>query len=321
MTNTPVTKTASPAAIWAGMLSIYIVWGSSYLAMRFAVQTIPPFLMAGTRFLLAGGFLLALRFLRGDRMPTLRQWRSAAIIGMFLLLGGNGLVVWAEQTVPSGITALLIGATPLWLVLLEGIFCRRKPSLPVLAGVLIGLAGMVILIGPSQLTGLHGDIDLLGGLAILLGALSWAAGSLYSRTADLPDSPLLYNGMEMFSAGLALLLLGSGLGEWGRLDLAAVSTQSWLGMVYLVVFGSLVGFSSYTWLLRNAPTMLVSTYAYVNPIVAVVIGNLLAQEPLTPRVILAALIIVSGVILITFKGKKKGTGEAEPVPPAVPIED
>lgn len=297
------------------MISIYIVWGSSYLAMRIGVQTIPPFVMAGVRFIIAGGFLLILRFLRGDPMPTRRQWRSAAIIGLFLLFGGNGLVMWAEQFVHSGIAALLVGTTPLWLVVLEALIYRRRPSWPVLAGVLIGLAGMVVLIGPSQLTGLHGDVDLLGGAAVILGALSWAAGSLYSRGADLPDSPLLYNGMEMLCGGVALLVLATLTGEWARLDIAAISLNSWLGMVYLIIFGSLIGFSSYTWLLRSAPTMLVSTYAYVNPVVAVVVGNLIAQEPLTPRVILAALIIVSGVILITLTGSKKGK------PPVVPIED
>lgn len=297
------------------MISIYIVWGSSYLAMRIGVQTIPPFVMAGVRFIIAGGILLALRFLRGDRMPARRQWRSAAIIGLFLLLGGNGMVMWAEQYVPSGIAALLVGTTPLWLVMLEALLYRRRPSWPVLAGVLIGLVGMVVLIGPSQLTGLHGDVDLMGGAAVILGALSWAAGSLYSRGADLPDSPLMYNGMEMLSGGVALLLLATVTGEWARLDIAAISLNSWLGVGYLVIFGSLIGFSSYTWLLRNAPTMLVSTYAYVNPVVAVIVGNLVAQEALTPRVILAALIIVSGVILIMFKSGKKDKL------PVVPIED
>jgi drug/metabolite transporter (DMT)-like permease len=310
MTTSSSSQPASKTALWAAILSIYIVWGSTYLAMRIGVQTIPPFVMAGVRFILAGGILLISQLLRGQPMPSLRQWRSAAIVGLFLLLGGNGMVVWAEQYVPSGFAALLVGMTPLWLVILEVIFYRRRPSLPVLAGVLIGLAGMVVLIGPSQLTGLHGDVNLLGGIAVVLGALSWAGGSLYSRGAQLPDNAFLYNGMEMLSGGVALLLLATVTGEWSRLNIAAISLNSWLGFLYLVFFGSLIGFSSYTWLLRSgAPTMLVSTYAYVNPVVAVVIGNLLAQEPLTPRVILAALVIVSGVVLITFTGKKKAPVE------------
>lgn len=306
MTPSSPSQPASRTAIWAAMLSIYIVWGSTYLAMRIGVQTIPPFVMAGVRFVLAGGILLASQLLRGQPMPTLRQWRSAAIIGLFLLLGGNGMVVWAEQYVPSGITALLVGMTPLWLVILEAVFYRRRPSWLVLAGVLIGLLGMAVLIGPSQLTGLHGDVDPLGGAMVVLGALSWAGGSLYSRGAHLPDNAFLYNGMEMLSGGLALLLLATVTGEWSRLHIAAISLNSWLSFIYLVLFGSLIGFSSYTWLLRSgAPTMIVSTYAYVNPVVAVIIGNLLAQEALTPRVVLAALIIISGVVLITFTRKKK----------------
>ena len=308
MTPSSASQPASKTMIWLGMLSIYIVWGSTYLAMRFGVQTIPPFLMAGVRFLLAGGALLFWRLLAGDRKPTLRHWRSAGIIGLMMLLGGNGGVVWAEQRVPSGIAALLVGSTPLWIVLIEAVVYRKRPSWPVLAGVIVGLGGMAVLIGPSQLTGLHGDIDLVGGIVVALAALSWAGGSLYSRGADLPDSPFLYNGMEMVCGGAALMILSTLSGEWGRLNVAAISLNSWLGFGYLVLFGSLVGFSAYTWLLRSAPTMLVSTYAYVNPVVAVLIGSLLAQEPLTPRVLLAATVIIGAVVLITYtKRDKKGS--------------
>ena len=308
MTPSSASQPASKTMIWLGMLSIYIVWGSTYLAIRFAVDSIPPFLMAGVRFLLAGGALLVWRLPAGDRKPTLRHWRSAGIIGLMMLLGGNGGVVWAEQRVPSGIAALLVGSTPLWIVLIEAVVYRKRPSWPVLAGVIVGLGGMAVLIGPSQLTGLHGDIDLVGGIVVALAALSWAGGSLYSRGADLPDSPFLYNGMEMVCGGAALMILSTLSGEWGRLNVAAISLNSWLGFGYLVLFGSLVGFSAYTWLLRSAPTMLVSTYAYVNPVVAVLIGNLLAQEPLTPRVLLAATVIIGAVVLITYtKRDKKGS--------------
>ena len=296
---------AGTGAIWAGMICIYIAWGSTYLAMRFAIQTMPPFLMAAARFLIAGGLLYAWQRLSGVAAPTRRQWRSALIVGLFLLLGGNGLVVWSEQRVPSGIAALMVGSTPLWMVLIDGLRQRRLPSGRVALGILIGLVGMAVLVGPSQLTGLHGDIDPVGAALLTLAALSWAAGSLYSRKADLPQSPFLYNGMEMLCGGGALLLLGSFTGEWSLVHLGSISSASWLGFAYLVVFGSLIGFSTYTWLLRSAPTTLVSTYAYVNPIVAVIIGNLLAQEPLTPRVLLAAAVIVGGVVLITLSGSKK----------------
>lgn len=295
-----VQKQAGPAAIWVGLLSVYIAWGSTYLAMRFAIQTIPPFLMAATRFLIAGGILFLWRRLSGDPAPTPRQWRSAAIVGLFLLIGGNGGVVWAEQRVPSGIAALMVSSTPLWMVLIESVRQRKLPNWKVGLGVLAGLAGLAILIGPSELTGLGGDIDLVGGLVLTLAALSWTVGSLYSRTAELPDSPALYNGMEMLCGSAGLFLLGTLSGEWGQLHVAQISFHSLLGLGYLVIFGSLVGFSAYTWLLRSAPTMLVSTYAYVNPIVAVIMGNLLAQEPLTPRVLVAAVVIVGAVALITF---------------------
>lgn len=295
-----VQKQAGPAAIWVGLLSVYIAWGSTYLAMRFAIQTIPPFLMAATRFLIAGGILFLWRRLSGDPAPTPRQWRSAAIVGLFLLIGGNGGVVWAEQRVPSGIAALMVSSTPLWMVLIESVRRRKLPNWKVGLGVLAGLAGLAILIGPSELTGLGGDIDLVGGLVLTLAALSWTVGSLYSRTAELPDSPALYNGMEMLCGSAGLFLLGTLSGEWGQLHVAQISFHSLLGLGYLVIFGSLVGFSAYTWLLRSAPTMLVSTYAYVNPIVAVIMGNLLAQEPLTPRVLVAAVVIVGAVALITF---------------------
>jgi drug/metabolite transporter (DMT)-like permease len=289
------------------MITLYIVWGSTYLAIRFAVETIPPFLMASARFLLAGLILLAWRRLAGDPWPTLRQWRAAGVVGLFLLLGGNGGVVWAEQRVPSGITALLVGCTPLWMVLLDSIRRRRLPPWAVTAGVLIGLAGIVLLVGPSELTGLHGTVDPLGALAITLAALSWAAGSLYSQEAQrggaMPSSPLMSTAAQMLVGGTALLLLGTMSGDWSRFIPSAFSARSLLSALYLMLMGSLVGFTSYVWLLKNAPITLVSTYAYVNPVVAVFLGSLLAAEALTPRVLLAAGVIIAAVALITLKKK------------------
>ncbi|HCE17114.1 MAG TPA: EamA family transporter [Anaerolinea thermolimosa] len=301
-------RSASATAIWVAMISVYITWGSTYLAIRFAVQTMPPFLMAGFRFLLAGFILYFWRRMQGDERPRLVHWRSAAIIGLFLLLGGNGGVVWAEQRVVSGVAALLVGATPLWMVLIDWVRGIYRPALPTLAGVLVGFVGIALLIGPAEIIGLHGAIDPLGAAVLVLASFLWAAGSLYSRNASLPSSPLLATGMEMLTGGLALTVLGTLSGEWARLNLAAITWPSWLGLGYLVVFGSLVGFTAYTWLLRVAPTTLVSTYAYVNPVVAVVIGNLLADEPLTLRVGLSTAIIVGAVALITFTrplGKRK----------------
>lgn len=307
-------RPASPASVWAGMIVIYIVWGSTYLGMHFAIQTMPPFLMAAARFLISGAILYAWRRLSGDPAPTRLQWRSAAIIGLFLLLGGNGGVVWAEQTIPSGIAALLVGSTPLWMVIIDEVLRRvaprhrpaqERPGWISTLGILIGFAGIAVLVSPAEFSGLGEHVDLAGALIVLLAALLWSAGSLYSRTASLPKSALMGPAMEMLVGGTGLLALGTLSGEWSRVHLAAISLDSWLGLGYLVVFGSLVGYATYTWLMRSAPTTLVSTYAYVNPIVAILIGNLLAQEPLTPRVLLAAAIILGSVTLITFKKRKR----------------
>ena len=281
------------------MISVYIVWGSTYLAIRFAVQTMPPFLMASTRFLVAGVVLFVFRRLRGDAAPSDREWRSAAVIGLLLLLGGNGGVVWAEQRVNSGHAALLVSATPLWMVLIDSLRPGgRRPGWLAILGVLVGFAGVVLLIGPGA-SGAD-RIDPIGAVALILATASWAAGSLYSRKAALPASPLLGTGMEMVMGGLGLLALGTLTGEWGQLNLSAIAAESWRGLAYLIVFGSWVGFGSYTWLLRVAPTLLVSTYAYVNPIVAVLMGNWLAAEPLTPRTLVAAAVIVGSVALTTM---------------------
>lgn len=283
------------------MAAVYIVWGSTYLAIRFAVETMPPFLMAGIRFLVAGGVLYALRRLRGDPPPIRREWRSAAIVGFFLLVGGNGSVVWAEQRVPSGIAALLVGSAPLWMVVIDSLRPGgRRPGGWAIIGVVLGFAGIAILVGPAQLIGIEGSVDLLGAGALTLAAFSWAVGSLYNRGAQLPASPLLGTGMEMLMGGLGLTLLGTLTGEWGRLDLAAIAPRSWWGLAYLIVFGSWVGFAAYIWLLRVAPTTLVSTYAYVNPLVAILVGNWLAAEPITFRVLVAAAIIIGSVAVITL---------------------
>ena len=293
---------ASGTAIWAGLIAVYIVWGSTYLAIRFVVETMPPFLAAGVRFLIAGAVLYGLTRLRGDKAPVKLEWRSAAIVGFFLLVGANGGVMWAEQRVASGIAALMVASAPLWMALIDTVRPGgKRPNGWIVAGILIGFAGILVLVGPGQLIGVESDVDLLGVGVLLLAAFLWAVGSLYNRGAKLPDSPLLATGMEMLAGGLGLLLLGTVAGEWARLDLSAISTRSWLGFAYLVVFGSWVGFASYIWLLRVAPTTLVSTYAYVNPLVAILLGSLLAGEELTTQILLATVFILGSVIIITLK--------------------
>lgn len=304
--------------MWLALIAVYIAWGSTYLAMRFAVETIPPFLMAGTRFLIAGMVVYLWRCFAGDPMPTRSQWRSSSIIGAFLLVGGIGGVAWAEQHVDSGFAALLVAAIPLWIVLVDAVRPGgKRPTRQTMAGVLVGIAGIAILVGPSQNTGGPEGLNPLGVIAIMLSSLSWSIGSIYSRGADLPGSALLGTGMEMLAGSAGLFLLGTLTGEWGRLELAAVSLRSLGGLVYLILVGSLVGFTAYTWLLRVAPMPIVVTYAYVNPLIAVILGSILAQEELTPRVLLAIPIILASVFL-TNRVRTK-TSEPEPRQLAVPV--
>jgi drug/metabolite transporter (DMT)-like permease len=280
--------------------AIYVIWGSTYLAIRFAIETIPPLMMAAVRFLIAGSLLYAWVRARGIAAPTRDEWRATAIVGGLMLLGGNGAVVWAEQRVPSGVTALLVALVPLWMVLLE--WRRRggtRPDAGTVAGLALGLGGLAILVGPEQVLG-GGHVDHLGAVVLALGTLSWAAGSLYSRHAHLPASPMLATAMEMLGGGVLLLLAAGARGEWARVDPGAVSLRSALAVGYLIVFGSLVGFTAYIWLLRATTPARVSTYAYVNPVVAMVLGWALAGEPLTPRTLVAAAIIIAAVALITW---------------------
>lgn len=291
----------SPIALWSAMISVYIIWGSTYLAIRFAIETLPPFLMAGTRFLIAGTILYQVRRARGDAAPSRGEWRSTAIIGILLLVGGNGGVVWAEQRVASGVAALIVGIAPLWMGLIDLLHpAGRRPGGWAILGLLLGFVGISVLVGPSQIVGQGKNVDLIGAFVLMLAALFWAIGSLYSRQALLPSSPLLWTAMEMLAGGAGLLLLGLLTGELKQLNLAAISLRSLLGMSYLIVFGSWVGLTCYTWLFRVAPTPLVATYAYVNPVVAVLLGYLLGAEPLTLQIIVAATIVVGSVALTTI---------------------
>jgi drug/metabolite transporter (DMT)-like permease len=297
------TSRASMLHIAIALGAVYLIWGSTYLAIRFAIETIPPFLMAATRYLTAGALLYGWARLRGAPRPTLIHWRSAAIIGAFLLLVGNGGVVWAEQHVDSGLAALLISTEPLWIVLLvwqrTG---RKRPDWRVMTGLALGFAGLVLLMRPSA----SGSVSLIGAAALVAASLSWAWGSLYGQRAPLPSSPLATTGMQMLAGGGWLLLASTLAGEPGRFTLAAVSMKSLLSVGYLIVFGAIVAFTAYVWLMRVAPPVLVSTYAYVNPVVAVVLGWLFAGEPLTGKTLGAAAVILTGVALITSaQGKRE----------------
>ena len=287
--------------IWLALIALYISWGLTYLAIRFAVETMPPFLMAAVRFLIAGGILYVLRRAMGDPSPGKIEWRSAAIVALFLLIGGNGGLTWAEQFVPSGIAALLVGSAPLWMALIDALRPGgRKPNLLTWIGLLLGFGGIVLLIGPSNLAGDQQSVNPVGVAVLLLAAISWAIGSLYTRDAVLPESPLLGTGMEMLAGSAGFFILSLLSGEWARLEVTEISSRSLVGFAYLVVIGAWVGFVAYTWLLRVASTPLVSTYAYVNPLIAIFAGYFLAGELLTSRIMVAALIIVGAVALITL---------------------
>jgi drug/metabolite transporter (DMT)-like permease len=293
--NNPATR----AQIIAAFASIYLVWGSTYLAIRYAIETIPPFIMGGSRFLVSGAMLYVWARYRGAPKPTRLHWRNAVIAGGFLLLGGNGAVVWAEQFVPSGLTALLVSILPFWLVIIEWARPpRRRPSNLILAGLVLGFIGIIVLVGPGNVGG-HGDIRPLGALVLILGSLSWAIGSFWSRDASLPESGLLTTGMEMLGGGVLLLIVGVLSGELSRFDIHHVSKGSAIGLLYLITFGSLIGFTSYIWLLDKVSPARLGTYAYVNPVVAVLLGWAIAGEKLSIRTGIAAAIVICAVALIT----------------------
>jgi drug/metabolite transporter (DMT)-like permease len=287
--------------------AVYVIWGSTYLAIRFAIETIPPFLMAGTRYLTAGTLIYGWSRLRGAPRPTLIQWRSALILGAFLLLVGNGAVVWAEQHVDSGLAALLISTEPLWIVILVWMRTgRKRPDWRVIAGLVLGFVGLMLLVRPGS-----GSVNALGALALVLASLSWAWGSIYGQRAPLPSSPLTTTGMQMLSGGALLLLTSAVTGEPSHFAPAAVSAKSLLALGYLIVFGAIVAFTAYVWLLRVAPPVLVSTYAYVNPVVAVLLGWFFAGEPLTGKTLVAAAVILTGVALISLAQARRSGSDRE----------
>ena len=291
---------AMRARLLAAFAAVYIIWGSTYLAIRFAVETLPPLLMAGVRFLIAGAILLLWSRLR-ERLgaPTRRDWITGLVSGALLLLGGNGAVVWAEQRVPSGMAALLVAIVPLWMVLLDWLRPGgRRPASLVFVGLGLGLAGLGLLVGPDALHG-DGTIDVVGALVLILGSLSWAVGSLYIQRAPRPSSLSTGSGSQMLAGGCCLLAAALVSGEAAQLDLTQASTRSLLGFAYLVTFGSLIGFTAYAYLLAHTTAAKAATYAYVNPVVAVLLGWAFAKEPVTSRTLVAAAVILGGVAIIT----------------------
>lgn len=295
-------RRAPRSTLLAAFAAVYVIWGSTYLAIRFAVETIPPFLMAGARFVAAGGVLLAYARARGLVRVSRAELRGAAIVGLFLLLLGNGAVVWAEQSVPSGITALLVATVPVWMVVVDWLRPGgTRPRVGIFAGLALGLAGIVLLVGPGALAG-HSEFSLVATGVLVLGSISWAVGSIYARHAPRPASAVTSNAVQMLAGGAALLGVGVLAREPARLAASQVTARSLWSLAYLATFGSLIGFTAYTYLLEVSTPARVSTYAYVNPIVAVFLGWALAREPVEARTIAAAAVALAGVAIITLAG-------------------
>jgi drug/metabolite transporter (DMT)-like permease len=279
---------------------VYLVWGSTYYAISIAIKTMPPLLMTSVRFFIAGSALyITMRLLKVPR-PTLKQWASAGLVGALLLGGGNGTVTVVEKQVPSSIAALLVALVPMWMVALNGVIPGgSRPSLRTIAGVVIGFGGVALL---AFRGGVGGDGLNPMALALIASTFLWAAGSLYAGHADMPKSPLMSTAVEMLVGSLTLLAGGLVRGEAGAVNLSAISWQSLAALGYLILIGSLVGYTSYTWLLKNGSPALVSTYAYVNPVIAMILGVFLGGDKLTPVTIAAAAIIIAAVVLITLPG-------------------
>lgn len=303
-------RAAPRGLVLAAFAAIYLIWGSTYLGIRFAVETIPPFLLGGARFLLAGGVLYAWLRFKGVPRPIGFHWRNAAIVGVLLLGVGNGSVNWAEQKVPSGLTALLIAITPLWFALLDWLRPRgARPSFQTMLGIVVGFGGVAMLVGGPEILRKNA-IDLAGVAVLMMASVAWASGSLYARYTPKPESPLMAGAMQMLMGGGVLLVTGILAGEPARFDWSLVSTRSAWAFVYLAIIGSLVGFSAFSWLLKASTPARISTYAYVNPVIAVFLGWAIGGETLTARMVWAAAVIVLGVVIITTQKTPLKSAEA-----------
>lgn len=295
----------SPTYVLLALAAIYLIWGTTYLAIRYAIESIPPLLMMAMRHVLAGGILYAVTRLRGVPAPSLRDWKFPAIVGTILFLGGHGSLAWAEQRVPSGIAALLVATLPMWILLLARVSrTEEKFSARAIAGVVLGFLGVLILFGPDAWHH-NGELNLVGALAVLFGNFLWAAGTIYMRKVTMPASSVMSAAMQMIAGGASLAIAGTLSGEASRLHSASVSLQSWLSLLYLVVFGSIIAFTAYTWLHTVVKPSRVATYAYVNPVVAVLIGWAFAHEPVGVFTVVAMVIILIGVALVN-SGTKQG---------------
>lgn len=300
----------STAQIVLAFAAVYVLWGSTYLGIRIAVETLPPLRMAGVRFLIAGGVLIAVARARGAAMPTAREWRSIVLIGTLMFLGGNGGVMLAAKRLPSGLIAVLIATTPLLIAL----FDPKRVALGVRGGLglALGVAGVATLVAPGKGAVITTTSGAIGVAWIMVACATWAWGSLLSRRLVLPKVALMSSGGQMIAGGVVMLTLGL-LVEGTHLP--SPSARSLWAFVYLIVAGSLIGFTSYAWLLRVVRPVLAATYAYVNPVVALLLGWLVIDEPLTPRIGLGTAVVLAAVVLLSVGADRRGASPMEPGDP------
>lgn len=288
--------------LFAAFFAIYFIWGTTYLAIKYAVETIPPLMMMGMRSLAAGFALYAFGRFRGDANPSRKELPSLLIIGALFFLIGHGVLAWAQQTVPSGVTALLVASEPVFIALFEPLFTKESTARKrTLLGMLVGICGIAILVVPAGLD--FKNTNLLGSFGILLAAASWSGGAIYSRVAQLPRSPFVSAGVQLLFGGALLMLMSYISGEWKAVHLSEVAARSWLGLSYLIIFGSIIAFSAYTWLLTVTTATRISTHTFINPVVAIFVGWLFAGEALTKGMLIAAVLIGTSVYLVLFRKK------------------
>ncbi|MGH9468237.1 MAG: EamA family transporter [Terriglobales bacterium] len=301
-----MSRTASPGRLFAASFAIYLVWGSAYLAMRVGLRTFPPLVMAGSRLLIAGVLMGTFACMRGARIAR-DEWPGVVAAACLLFLGGHGFLYWGQVRVTSGVAAVLFATIPLWMILIEGFSSTGiRLGFRAVSGLVLGTLGILLLVGPAALLG-AGRVDLVGAAAILVASLSWAVGSIVCSRSRLPRSAALAGGLEMLIGGALLLLAAPLLGETHGFHWAQVSRASWLAVGYLVLFSSMIGFSCYLWLLQRASPARVSTYAYVTPLVAVVLGWALLHEAITMRTVGAIALLLSAVVLIIRQQAKTGS--------------
>ena len=310
LTTNAHARTKKTPPLWlivAAFATVYVLWGSTYLGISIAIESIPPLLMGGARFFTAGIILYGVMRMRGAPRPKPGLWKNAAIVGAMLLLIGNGGLTWAEQTVPSNIAALIIASTPLWIIIFDWLRPQgRRPHGSVFAGLVLGFIGVGLIIASKDKLG-HNVAEPVGAIVLLVAAICWAAGSVFSRHSEQSESALLAVAMQMIAGGALLLLAGTLAGEYQRFDFHSITTSSRIAFIYLLVCGSLIGFTAYVWLLQVSTPARVSTYAFVNPLIAVVLGRVFLNEVLPKSVLLAGALILAAVVLITMRSGTKAS--------------